>query len=64
MLRMRGRYYKYTGKIAEEIIKDYQVGLPIKQIRDKYKISFGGIYGLIHRKLQTNQTRKGKNGVV
>ncbi len=49
MLQFRGRYYKYKGKLADQIINDYTSGMLIKDIIKKYNISFGGLYGLLKR---------------
>jgi Mor family transcriptional regulator len=46
---MRGRYYKYKGKLAQLIMTDYNSDLPIKEIIKKYRISLGGLYGLVRR---------------
>ncbi len=49
MVKLRGRYFKYKGKLAIDIISDYEAGMPIKDILAKYNISFGGLYGLLKR---------------
>jgi len=49
MVKMRGRYFKYTGELAKQIIGDYKAGILIKDIKEKYKISLGGLYGLLKR---------------
>mgnify|MGYP001610084960 CR=1 FL=1 len=46
---MRGRYYKYKGELARQILNDYNSKMLIKDIKEKYQISFGGLYGLIKR---------------
>lgn len=58
MLKMRGRYYKYKGELAKQILTDYSSGMLIKDIKKKYKISSGGLYGLVKRE-QGNQDSKG-----
>ena len=60
MVKLRGRYFKYKGKIAKEIIEDYNSGMLIKDIIEKYKISLGGLYGLLKR--EGIEEREEENG--
>lgn len=49
MVELRGRYYKYAGKKAESIVKDYSDGMLVKDIIKKYNMSTGSLYGLLRR---------------
>lgn len=59
MVDFRGRYFKYKGELAKQIVNDYASGMLVKEIINKYSISRGGLYGLLKREL--NQVKKEKD---
>lgn len=48
-IKLRGRYFKYKGAVAEQILTDYKSGMKVDDIVAKHKISRGGLYGLLKR---------------
>ena len=65
MFEFRGRYFKYKGELAQNIVNDYISGMLVKNIIEKYQISYGGLYGLLKREFRKNNKslfRKEKNG--